>query len=321
YGNGDLEYVLKQTCISVQFPGTEHAKVYEHQRFYIKSASTRWTAWEEYGKTADDTILGKITEVKSSAAVNKAALGFQRKNLLKNTAETKTINGVTFTVNEDGSVTVNGTAAATTNFHLNNYVKLEAGRQYILTGCPEGGDTNSSYRLYGLTNGGNWVGTGNDTGSGSLFTAYDFPSFTYRIIVYSGATVDNLTFYPMIRDADITDSTFEPYTESVVERLDRFGQQELLYSIDSAESPLTVNIPGLFKNYSAVICQINTSTYTMRYNLTLPLKYIKSLGTGSYYSADSQLMFEYVDDNNIKIITGMAQSNPTISNVKIIGLY
>ncbi|MBQ8435669.1 MAG: hypothetical protein IJX24_06650, partial [Oscillospiraceae bacterium] len=46
YGNGDLEYVLKQTCISVQFPGTEHAKVYEHQRFYIKSASTRWTAWE-----------------------------------------------------------------------------------------------------------------------------------------------------------------------------------------------------------------------------------------------------------------------------------
>ena len=167
----------------------------------------------------------------------------------------------------------------------------------------------------------NWVGQGNDTGSGSLFTAIASEFYTYRIAVYSGAVVENLTFYPMIRDADITDSTFEPYTESVDERFERFGQQELLYSIDSAESPLTVNIPGLFKNYSAVICQINTSTYTMRYNLTLPLKYIKSLGTGNYYHADNQIMLDYVDDDNLCITTGMSQSNPTISNVKIIGLY
>ncbi len=54
----------------------------------------------------------KMDYVKSNVALNKSSLGFQRKNLLKNMAETKTINGVMFTVNEDGSVTVNGTATA-----------------------------------------------------------------------------------------------------------------------------------------------------------------------------------------------------------------
>ena len=38
------------------------------------------------------------------------------KNLLKNTAGTTTQNGITFTYNDDGSVTCNGTATADTNY-------------------------------------------------------------------------------------------------------------------------------------------------------------------------------------------------------------
>ena len=49
---------------------------------------------------------------------NDIEVGVCGKNLLKITATTKTINGVTFTVNDDGSVTVNGTATANASFAL-----------------------------------------------------------------------------------------------------------------------------------------------------------------------------------------------------------
>ena len=35
----------------------------------------------------------------------------------------------------------------------------------------------------------------------------------------SGTTVENLTFYPMLRKASIEDATYEPYREPVSERL------------------------------------------------------------------------------------------------------
>lgn len=107
--------------------------------------------------------------------------------------------------------------------------------------------------------------------------------------------------------------------ESVSEEIDRFEEQPLLYSnTASGSSPHTVNVTRLFTNYSSVICNIVTSTG--RYSLTLPLKYIKSLGKGKYYYADV-LLFSYVDDDNLRIDTGLGQSNPTISSVNIIGLY
>ena len=82
-------------------------------------------------------------------------------------------------------------------------------------------------------------------------------------------------------------------------------------------SPLTVNITGLFTVYTVVVCNVVTSDG--KYSLTLPLQYIKSLGTSAYYEAWG-LLFYYVDDNNIKISTGMGQSNPTINIVRIINL-
>ena len=83
-------------------------------------------------------------------------------------------------------------------------------------------------------------------------------------------------------------------------------------------SPLTVNITGLFTAYTVVVCNVVTSDG--RHSLTLPLQYIKSLGTSAYYEAEGRL-FYYVDDNSIQISTGMGQSNPTINVVKIISLF
>ena len=76
------------------------------------SASSKVVAFVLYGKatqngepTPDNPI--EIVVSGSDGSVEVVSCG---KNLLKNNATTKTINGVTFTVNEDGSVTANGTA-------------------------------------------------------------------------------------------------------------------------------------------------------------------------------------------------------------------
>lgn len=133
------------------------------------------------------------------------------KNLLPNNATTQTVNGITFTVNADGSVTANGTATATAQCRLVNKYVFPVG-EYIISGCPLGGDSDTKYAFNINTGAGSpyW-----DTGNGNTFkiTESTVDSFV-EIVVRNGCTVSNLTFYPMIRHASITDNTYEPYYEN-----------------------------------------------------------------------------------------------------------
>ena len=255
-----------------------------------------------------DDVDTRITENKSDIKINETTLGYTKKNLLNIGLKTQTINGVTFTINSNKTITVNGTATADANFYLDTNVEKLAADNYICTGCPSGGNASSGYSMYwGLTN-------SFDIGNG--YNCKNTAPSTPRIIVRSGCTVNNLVFKPMIRYADITDGTFEPYVKSVKERLD---SQLLLYSNTSvSDSGLTVKISNLFVNYSAIICNVVSSSG--RYTQVLPLKYIKSLGTETYYEAES-ILYYYVDDSNLTIRTGLGQSNPTMTQVYIVGLY
>lgn len=126
------------------------------------------------------------------------------KNLMQNTAETKATNGITFTVNDDGSVTANGTATATAFFNINTTLKLSEGTRYILSGCPPYTGV--------LIVGGNY---GSDSGNGMTFTALSTAASALSPAVYlriaSGTTVDNIVFKPMLRLASVADNTYEPY--------------------------------------------------------------------------------------------------------------
>ena len=160
----------------------------------------------------------------------KDTVGWTGKNLLKYTATSQTINGVTFTVNADKSITVNGTATNNTIFDLfsltkEQYYNMFGNRDLILSGCPSGGDPSghsidwSKYHL-GIIETQNTTNTAlTDGGESVTIPASWFASATHninlRIRISSGQTVSNLTFYPMIRDASITDPTYEPYHESV----------------------------------------------------------------------------------------------------------
>lgn len=92
----------------------------------------------------------------------------------------------------------------------------------------------------------------------------------------------------------------------------------LLYSNSFTASSATIDIPNLFTNYSAVVC--NAVTTSGKYSVTLPIAYIKSLGTNGFYEAEG-LLFYYVDDSTLTVKTGLGQSNPTINSLKIINLY
>lgn len=118
---------------------------------------------------------------------------------------TKTINGITFTDNGDGTITAKGTATADAQFSVNAFF-VKANTNYFLTGCPSGG-SNTTYYL-------NPQGFDFDTGGGrKLYNESDFSNTVY-IVIKSGTTVSNLVFKPMLNQGT-TALPYEPYFEGL----------------------------------------------------------------------------------------------------------
>ena len=120
---------------------------------------------------------------------------------------TKTVNGITFTDNGDGTITANGTATAIANFVLiwKNY-HLKKGT-YTISGCPEGGNVNMGFFIVCGTDS---IRFAADTGNGGTFTiSEDTNDFTFSIRINSGVTVDNLVFRPQLELGD-TATAYEP---------------------------------------------------------------------------------------------------------------
>lgn len=193
---------------------------------------------------------------------------FGSKNLLPNTATTQTINGVTFTVNDDGSVTVNGTATGSNaDFNIiataSGALDFLPSGDYILSGCPSGGSW-SSYNLQ-VENAGAWVG---DNGEGGTFTRSSSGEDRVRIHVATGTTVSNLTFYPMIRPAG-TGDTYVPYAKTNVELTQDISKStEISATFDvgnlNANSGIKARVLGnilLITGYINSTVAISTNTY------------------------------------------------------------
>lgn len=108
---------------------------------------------------------------------------------------TQTVNGVTFTNNGDGTITVNGTSTSETysSFRINyNEVPCVKGHIYCVLGCPSGG----SYQTYNCNT--TW-GTDRGNGTIELFDR-NFKSGNYYIRVFPGYTANNIVFKPQLFD-------------------------------------------------------------------------------------------------------------------------
>ena len=145
----------------------------------------------------------KIKAIFTKQTETNVIANFGAKNVLLVTGTASTVNSVAYTVNEDGTITANGQASSYADWYVNSSLHLEPGT-YKLTGCPAGGNNSSTYKLQ-------IQGVGYDTGDGFTFTVASARNVNVYIRVWSGYNASNLVFKPMIRRAEITDDTFQPY--------------------------------------------------------------------------------------------------------------
>ncbi len=149
------------------------------------------------------------------------------KNFIKYpfTSSTTTSHGITFTDNGDGTITVEGVADADVGFalcsrNINNDLMRRIGvGEFILTGCPSGGSTNTYCIDFGYGNSSSYVGRlGDDIGNGVTCTVTsEMLSYNGQItiIVKNGTDLSTpITFKPMLRMANIEDDTWQPYTQT-----------------------------------------------------------------------------------------------------------
>lgn len=122
-------------------------------------------------------------------------------NLVPNKATTTTSAGIVWTVNDDGTVTADGTQTGQSTLHIipssDNSVVLPAGK-YRLSGCPSGGgSTKWQLKVHTATD----TNLAQDYGNGATFTLSQATSVYLLARVNSATpaqTVSNLTFKPMI---------------------------------------------------------------------------------------------------------------------------
>ena len=154
--------------------------------------------------TDTDDIWQGLRDAKVTELVSEGA------NLLpRATRDAQTINGVKFTVQEDNSIIVNGTATANANFEIlrggmGEKFSLNKGETYTISGCPEGG-SGETYRF--VVQNTSYSQNYNDTGDGVTDIA-KFTDYYAYISIKAGYTANNLVFKPMF----VRGSVARPYS-------------------------------------------------------------------------------------------------------------
>lgn len=185
-------------------------------------------------------------------------------------ATSQTINGVTFTVKEDGAIVANGTATNNINYIIAQHLTMELGT-FTLSGCPAGGSVSTYY--LGLVLLGSYtfyVDTGN--GQTKTYTNFDYDNTntTYRIFVANGVVCNNLTFKPMFEKSS-TASDYTPHAEQnaplTLGNIELYEGDEI--EIDYVQKAGYKKVTGArFVKNNAKIASYNGETITTEYKST-----------------------------------------------------
>ena len=206
----------------------------QNNKFVTSAEKTAWTAKQSALTSAQLTAVNsgidssKVSQIEKNKDALAELIDSGQKNLLQNTETSRTISGVTFTVNPDNSVSLSGTASADiTTYRIITEAPALSG-DMVLSGCPSGG-ANNTYKLDIL----NGLGGGilaNDYGSGAVIDWSKFTTgkFTVRIRIQQGTNVDGLIFKPMICSKAAWDISqkYVPYRPSYDELVARITALE-----------------------------------------------------------------------------------------------
>lgn len=215
--NGELWLGSKQGIFKIGKASENNKEISmekdEEERYFIDGVTKQETGTESYKTVTGKEILiedgenNKGLEIKVKGSTNQATRS--GKNLLKSLNNTQTINGVTFTVNTDGSITANGTSGASkTVYQVNINTPLNANTKYTLSGCSNG--STSTYLIQVALNKNGTKRYLSNSVNPVTFTASEQEIAEVYIIIYENATVNNVTFYPQIEEGT-TATEYEPY--------------------------------------------------------------------------------------------------------------
>ena len=146
----------------------------------------------DISSTSTNPVQNKVIQAPLARLVDAGA-----KNFLEVTATSKTINGVSFTVNENKTITVDGTATDNIVFFVNTDIPASMLRSGKFTGCPANGSGNT-YLMILEQNSTPFSGIAYDYGSGCDLSYTGNINADCYIQIKSGVTVNNLVFKPMI---------------------------------------------------------------------------------------------------------------------------
>ncbi len=215
--NGELWLGSKQGIFKIGKASENNKEISmekdEEERYFIDGVTKQETGTESYKTVTGKEILiedgenNKGLEIKVKGLTTQSARS--GKNILPYNyydGNSKTVNGITFTVNEDKSITANGTATANASFSItnpNNY-GIAAG-SYKLVG------ENNAYTKTAIR--GSYKKADGTIAYISSVSSFTIPEGATNIQIYvvilQGETVNNVTFYPMLLNSTETDLTFE----------------------------------------------------------------------------------------------------------------
>lgn len=190
-------------------------------------------------------------------------------------------NGITWTVNDDGSVTANGTASKEAPYsliypyNLSTMKSLQLGNTYIISdGLTDEQHTNVGYMQlvrYDKNNPTNWKYGVSSMKETEIYTANDENTLQYgiRLIIRNGATANNITFKPMLEVGTMSHE-YQPTTisnTSLNERLsDQQGQNLIPYPYYRPDSYTNNGITWTVNEDGSVTAN-GTATATAHYTV------------------------------------------------------
>lgn len=252
-----------------------------------------------------------------------ADIDLTSKNLLNNILTTQTLNGITATRNNDGSITLNGTAIAQTDFtFLNTKLEFENGT-YTFSISKVG--NNNVQLQYGVSGYGIM-----DTGTAKTSYTTTFPntsmgtSYSYinmfRVRITNGAVLNNYTIYPMIEKGNVATNYVSFYNYGEYCKIGNYADKifKNIPAFSEYDSNLIEGAWYIKKNIGKVVLDGSEADWTLNnsgtpnysYRLSIAGQLITGNGISNLYPYVSAIY----DGNTVE---GFALSNASTTYLQI----
>jgi len=296
-------------CQPFKYPLNETPLEEEYE--YVEATGTNVTL-----DNTSEAIFNKIDLLGNTSQVS-----YSGQNLLPNNAITRTANGITFTKNSDGSITMNGTCTGNVDLYFvgnyDNYSDfgLTTGT-YNLNGCTNGSE--QTYMLFAvLRRNGNIYYYSSVNANGRVMIVETGDEFRIFIRVFNGQVLNNITIYPQINTGS-TALPYIPYVGGIPSPNPNYPQDIHVVSGDNTIDICGKNLcpdnftNGVFNNNTGLI-QSHDNNHISYEN------YIKVLPSTQYYikhnhnfnGTGSTSIFEYDKNKNFIQRQGFVGTNST----------